>query len=168
MLRPWVSLLVLLAAAGAADAQKPRPEWLGKEPLIIVGNWDSMPIFRRRVGGAASGRRRSTSASTPRRRSEAEGLGVTMGVIHFYKGYGLEAEAPQIDEARKLAELLPANTGCRVGVYVGSTIAYETFLAEAQGVTTGSCRRTWAGRSSMAIRRFASGSTSCTRGTANT
>src|SRR5204862_6008506 len=27
----------------------------GKEPLIVVGNWDSMPIFRRRVGGVAPG-----------------------------------------------------------------------------------------------------------------
>jgi len=48
-------LLLLICAAFDGDAQKPRPEWLGKEPLIVVGNWDSMPIFRRRVGGVAPG-----------------------------------------------------------------------------------------------------------------
>lgn len=28
----------------------PHPDWLGKEPFIILGNW-GMPIFRRRAGG---------------------------------------------------------------------------------------------------------------------
>src|SRR5207248_10851342 len=38
-------LLLLICGALQVDAQKPRPEWLGREPLIIVGNWDSMPIM---------------------------------------------------------------------------------------------------------------------------
>jgi hypothetical protein len=50
-------------------------------------------------------------------------------VIHFYKGFGLEAEREHLEYARKLTALLK-KYGIRVGVYVGSTIAYETFLAE--------------------------------------
>ncbi len=106
------------------------PAWLSNEPLVVVGNWDSMPIFRRRVGGnpvwQEDDYRKEHSEETVRRLKE---LGVSLAVIHFYKGFGLQAEKAQLDDARKLAALLKAN-GIRVGVYVGSTIAYETFLAE--------------------------------------
>jgi hypothetical protein len=121
---------MLLAGAPFAAAQKPKPDWLGNEPLIIVGNWDSMPIFRRRVGGLAV----DFDEEYARQHSEEavrklKDLGVTMAVLHFYKGFGLEAEKAHIEDARKLAALLHQN-GMRVGVYVGSTIAFETFLSE--------------------------------------
>ena len=108
----------------------PTPSWLKDEPLIIVGNWDSMPIFRRRVGGNTTWQeydyRSEQTEETVRKLKE---LGVTMAVIHFYKGFGRAAERPHIDDTRKLAALLHRH-GIRVGVYIGSTIAYETFLAE--------------------------------------
>jgi len=122
----FVSLLAWCAAEG--DAQK--PEWLGKEPLVIVGNWDSMPIFRLRVGGAAPDMAEEYARQhTEEAVVKLKELGVTMGVIHFYKGFGLAAEAEHMADARKLAGLLKKH-GLRVGVYVGSTIGYETFLAE--------------------------------------
>ncbi len=40
--------------AGEVAAQTSSPAWLDSEPLITVGNWDSMPIFRRRVGGGTT------------------------------------------------------------------------------------------------------------------
>ena len=129
IIRTFPLLIAALAAAGA-EAPKQRPGWLGKEPLIIVGNWDSMPIFRRRVGGEAIEQTqeylRQHTEEAVRKLKE---LGVTMGVIHFYKGFGLQAERQHMEEARKLAALLKQN-GLRVGVYIGSTIGYETFLAE--------------------------------------
>lgn len=116
-------------AQGTTAATSP-PAWLNAEPLIIVGNWDSMPIFRRRVGGGTTWQeddyRKEHSEETVRRLKD---LGVTMAIIHFYKGFGLEAEKEHQKDARKLAALLH-KYGIRVGVYIGSTIAYETFLAE--------------------------------------
>ncbi len=130
MTRLLVCLFLLLTLADAAQTPKPRPAWLGNEPLVIVGNWDSMPIFRRRVGGAALGQETEYAKQhTPEAVRKLKELGVTMGLIHFYKGFGLEAEAPHIEDARKLAALLKEN-GLRVGVYVGSTIGFETFLVE--------------------------------------
>ena len=41
-------------AAGQTAAGISAPAWLESEPLIIVGNWDSMPIFRHRVGGGTT------------------------------------------------------------------------------------------------------------------
>jgi hypothetical protein len=123
-------LLLLISCVPAAQAQKPRPEWLGKEPLIIVGNWDSMPIFRRRVGGAAPDMEEVYAREhTEEAVRKLKDLGVTMAVIHFYKGFGLEAEKQHMEDSRKLAALLKKN-GLRVGVYVGSTIGFETFLSE--------------------------------------
>jgi hypothetical protein len=132
MKRRLVLLAIFFCILGETKAQEPKasPEWLGKEPLITVGNWDSMPIFRRRVGGQAVDMEeqyaKQHTEDAVRRLKE---LGVTMSIIHFYKGFGLKAEAPQLEDARKLAALLKKH-GIRVGVYVGSTMGYETFLVE--------------------------------------
>jgi hypothetical protein len=56
-------------------------------------------------------------------------LGVTLAIIHFYKGFGLAAERPHINDAIRLAALCH-RSDIKVGVYVGSTVAYETFLLE--------------------------------------
>jgi len=129
------SLLIVLAlflagGTAAAEERKARPEWLAKEPLITVGNWDSMPFFARRVGGQSVDMEQDYARQhTEDAVRKLKDLGVTMAVIHFYKGFGLKAEAPQLEDAKKLAALLKKN-GLRVGVYVGSTMGYETFLAE--------------------------------------
>lgn len=118
-----------LLPASVAPAAAP-PSWLTDQPLIIVGNWDSMPIFQRRRGGASvlaeAEYNEESSAATVRKLKE---LGVTLAVLHFFKGFGLVAERPHIEVATKLSGLLHQN-GIRVGLYVGSTIAYETFLLE--------------------------------------
>ncbi|MBI4875133.1 MAG: hypothetical protein HY822_10925 [Acidobacteria bacterium] len=127
-------LLVLLAAAGCSrppqTATAPRAAWLQNEPLVIVGNWDSMPIFQRRRGGQPADHDESyRKEHTEEAVLKLKDLGVTMAVLHFYKGFGLAAEKEHMEDARKLAALCKKH-GLRVGVYVGSTIAYETFLAE--------------------------------------
>ena len=124
--------LVLFVACGTAfsDEQKASPEWLGKQPLITVGNWDSTPFFRRRVGGESVHLEQDYAKQhTEEAVEKLKDLGVTMAIIHFYKGFGLKAEGAQLEDAKKLAALLKKH-GIRVGVYVGSTMGYETFLAE--------------------------------------
>lgn len=142
-LRCFVVILLCLGAATGCrrEAAPPdvsessgegivRPSWIGQEPLIIAGNWDSMAIFRRRVGGNTTWQDEDYAREhTEETVLKLKELGVTMAVIHFYKGFGLAAEREHMDDARKLAALLKKH-GLRVGVYVGSTIGYETFLAE--------------------------------------
>ena len=121
-------------AAGRASAsgvpQAAQTSWMDNWPTVIVGSWDDMPIFRRRVGGASTRQeeyyRREHTEETVRKLKE---LGVTLAIIHFYKGFGLAAERPHIDDAIKLAALCH-RLDIKVGVYVGSTVAYETFLLE--------------------------------------
>jgi hypothetical protein len=110
-------------------AGSPRA-WLKNTPFIAVGSWDDMPIFFRRVGGQgpweeADYRNEHTEATV----RKLKDLGVTIAIIDFFKGFGLEAEAEHISLARKMGGLLHQH-GIRVGLYVGSTIAYETFLLE--------------------------------------
>jgi len=106
------------------------PSWLGREPLIIAGCWDVFPLFQRRRGTVpvlldelykAQGQ-----DQTIKTLKEA---GVTLGIIHFFKGFGLAAEREHMADARLMAKRLKEN-GMRVGLYVGASIAYETFLAE--------------------------------------
>ena len=113
--------------SGAAAHQA---TWMDEWPTVIVGSWDDMPIFRKRTGGAptwqADEYRREHSEETVRQLKE---IGVTMAIIHFYKGFGLAAERQHINDAVKLAGLCHG-MGIKVGVYVGSTVCYETFLLE--------------------------------------
>lgn len=118
-----------LMTAEEQAAVSPRA-WLKTTPFVAVGSWDDMPIFFRRVGGQGTWQeadyRSEHTEATVRKLKE---LGVTMAIIDFFKGFGLEAEAEHISLARKMAGLLHQH-GIRVGLYVGSTIAYETFLLE--------------------------------------
>jgi len=106
------------------------PVWLKEEPLIIAGNWDSAPVFRNRKGGNPLWSESEYKiAHSEEAVQKLKDLGVTMAIIHFYKGFGLEAEKEQLEDAKKLADLLHKH-GIRVGVYIGSTVAYETMLVE--------------------------------------
>jgi hypothetical protein len=107
-----------------------KPSWLGKEPVVFVGNWDGLALFRRRVGGSPVWKDEDyIKEHSEEAVQKLKELGVTMAIIHFYKGFGLEAEKKQMEDAKKLASLCK-KYGLRVGVYIGSTIGYETMLAE--------------------------------------
>lgn len=119
-----------LTAADSAAEGKGAQAWLSERPLIIVGSWDDMPIFRNRVGGGTVWEEEDYRAQhTEAAVRKLQDLGVTMAIIDFFKGFGLQAERPHIDDAIKLAALCH-RYGIKVGVYVGSTICYETFLLE--------------------------------------
>jgi hypothetical protein len=123
-----VSDLLPSTASGAQQAS--TPTWLTDQPLIIVGNWDSLPIFQLRRGGVPIGQEAEYHAeSSEATVKKLRDLGVTLATIHFYKGFGLQAEQPHSEVAKKLAALLHQYE-IKVGLYVGSTVAYETFLLE--------------------------------------
>jgi hypothetical protein len=126
----WLPHLAAGRASASGVPQAAQTSWMDNWPTVIVGSWDDMPIFRRRVGGASTRQeeyyRREHTEETVRKLKE---LGVTLAIIHFYKGFGLAAERPHINDAIKLAELCH-RLEIKVGVYVGSTVAYETFLLE--------------------------------------
>ncbi len=104
--------------------------WISQYPLVFVGNWDVMPIFQRRRGGDPVWQEddylKQHSEETVIKLKES---GVTMALIHFYKGFGIEAEKEHMEDAGKFTGLCK-KYGLKVGVYIGSTVIYETFLLE--------------------------------------
>jgi hypothetical protein len=108
----------------------PHPAWVSQDPVVIVGNWDAMAIFRRRVGANPVWQEDDYNKQHSEEAVKTlKDMGVTMAIIHFYKGFGLVAEKEYIEDSKKLASLCK-KYGIKVGVYIGSTVAYETFLQE--------------------------------------
>lgn len=109
---------------------KHGPAWLAQTPLAIAGNHDSIPIFMRRRGGGMVGQEqvfeRSHSEEFARKIKEA---GITLWITYYYKGFGVEAEKHYMEITKNFVPVLH-KFGIKVGVYIGSTIAYETFLVE--------------------------------------
>ncbi len=110
--------------------QKAEPKWADDFPVIMIGNWDVKPTFRRRVGANPVWMDSVyQKASTEVQVKKYKEMGATMVMAFFYKGFGLDAEKEEIDASRKLAALCK-KYGLKVGVYVGATMPYETFLPE--------------------------------------
>src|SRR5215472_16036171 len=130
-MKSWIAVVAASAVLCAQEpATKPRPAWLHDMPVVLVSNHDSMPIFRRRVGGNTTYQvEEYEKEHTEEAVRKLKELGVTVVITHFYKGFGLEAERHHQRKALELAALVH-KYGMKLGVYVGSTIAYETFLAE--------------------------------------
>src|SRR5579885_113977 len=109
---------------------KRGPAWLAKTPLVIAGNHDSIPIFRRRTGGGTVYQeeefRKSYTEDFARKIKDA---GITLWITYYYKGFGVEAEKQYMQITTNFVPILH-KYGIKVGDYIGSTIAYETFLVE--------------------------------------
>ncbi|MHB8302292.1 MAG: hypothetical protein ACYDC6_05565 [Acidobacteriaceae bacterium] len=106
------------------------PDWLLNEPIVMAGCWDDFPLFQRRLGGGPEWYEDLYREQRSERTVEQlKKVGITFAIIHFFKGFGLEAEREHIADATTLSKRLKEN-GIRVGLYVGSTICYETFLLE--------------------------------------
>lgn len=118
------------------ESQRPvgghlKKQWLKNEPLIMVGCWDTFPLYhqRRQDGNPEWFTEMYKKQQSEEAVKALADLGVTMAVIHFFKGFGLKAEQEHMEDARKLTDLCHKYK-IRVGVYIGSTIMYETFLLE--------------------------------------
>jgi hypothetical protein len=67
---------------------KPRPAWLHDQPIVLVSNHDSMPIFRRRVGGNTTFQEEDYEKEhTEEAVRKLKELGVTVVIVHFYLNY---------------------------------------------------------------------------------
>ena len=98
-----------------------------KNLLRINGNWEPKMFLKRRGDGTSV----DIDSMWEHIHSDAyikhlQEIGANVSHIHFHKGYGLEAEADSIYEAKLWAEKLH-KAGIKVGVYIGSTFFMETF-----------------------------------------
>jgi len=135
--REFMNSVVLGATAmtmpGLADAagSKRGPAWMAETPLVISGNHDSIPIFMIRRGGGLVGAVKDDfeAAHSEEFARKIKAAGITLWITWYYKGFGVEAEKEYMQITRNFVPILK-KYGIRVGVYIGSTMAYETFLVE--------------------------------------
>ena len=105
-----------------------RPAWL-KQGIVMVGSWEPLTFILRRGGqetDAAEIWKAERSQQSVRRLKE---LGVNMAILNLHKGFGLKAEAEDMQATRDFVKLAHQE-GIRVGGYIGATMAFETFFAE--------------------------------------
>ena len=123
-----LALFAGLLAGAEPQPRQTRPAWV-KDGIVMAGNWEP-EIFLRRRGGATvadlEGARAERSEAAARKLKEA---GVTLVVTNFHKGFGLAAEAVDIESARQFVEALHRH-GVRAGGYIGASLFTETFFAE--------------------------------------
>lgn len=102
-----------------------------KEPVVLVGNHEPL-IFRRRCGYARVNEEQRFAYEHSEEMVKAlAARGVTWVRTHFFKGFGLKAEAQEIEMTRQYVELCH-RYGIKVELYTQfGTLQYETFLAEA-------------------------------------
>ncbi|MGA2077154.1 MAG: hypothetical protein ABSH52_26990 [Terriglobia bacterium] len=110
---------------------KRGPAWLAETPLVLSGNHDSIPIFMRRRGGGMVGavKEQFEEAHSEEFARKIKAAGITLWITWYYKGFGVEAEKDYMQITRNFVPILK-KYGIKVGVYIGSTMAYETFLVE--------------------------------------
>jgi hypothetical protein len=114
-----------------APRLKRGPAWLAETPLILSGNHDSIPVFMRRRGGGMVGadKEQFELAHDEAFARKIKAAGITLWITWYYKGFGIEVEKEYMEITKNFVPILK-KYGIKVGVYIGSTMAYETFLVE--------------------------------------
>jgi hypothetical protein len=124
------ALLVGLLAVLTAGAQppRPRPAWT-HDGIVMAGNWEPLTFLRRRGGQTAASLEDWKLERTAAVARQLKDAGVNLVVTNFHKGFGLQAEAEDIEAARRFVEYAHRQ-GLRVGGYIGASMMAETFFAE--------------------------------------
>jgi hypothetical protein len=123
-------LFVLALAAWAGAQDLPRPKWL-ENGLIDAGGSHEPYIFVVRRGGQS----RNARQQYEQQQSEAllkklKDQGIEVFHTHLYKGFGMKAEMPEMEDAKRVAAMAHS-MGLKVDSYIQwNTLMYETFFAE--------------------------------------
>lgn len=101
-----------------------------EKPVVMVGSHEPL-IFRRRAGYASAYEEERFAEEHSEETVKALARrGITWVRTHFFKGFGLEAEAEEIEMTRRFVQLCH-RYGIKVELYTQfGTLQYETFLAE--------------------------------------
>jgi hypothetical protein len=112
-----------------------RPSWLS-QGTVFVGNWEPLQWAYRKNwqewGNTRSGKRAQEIHELDRTEATVAGLkklGVNMVFTSFHKGFGIENEKFNMDEAREYGKLLH-KYGIRMAVYVSALLIYEDLYGE--------------------------------------
>jgi hypothetical protein len=113
-----------------AAAELPRAKWLDNGLIDAGGSHESLTFMRRAGGQSPDARKyyeRAQSEEVIRRLKEQ---GVEVFHTHLYKGFGMAAEMPEMEDTKRAAAIAH-RYGMKVDTYIQwNTLMYETFFAE--------------------------------------
>lgn len=132
----WCLVASLAHAETLTLPAEQRPEWLGRDGIVMAGSWEPL-IFRVRRDGDSSftptpeQRAGYEREHSPEMVAQLKALGVNFVMTHSYKAFGLNAEREGMADAVRFATLCH-DAGLRVGVYNNSgTLGWELLFKEA-------------------------------------
>jgi len=125
----WV-LMGVAASVTCASLDVPHAKWID-HGMIDAGGSHEPYSFMVRSGNASTNARqqyeRAQSEEVMRRLREQ---GVEVFHTHLYKGFGMKAEMPEMEDAKRAA-VIAHRLGLKVDSYIQwNTMMYETFFAE--------------------------------------
>ena len=122
----------------ANDGKHPVPSWIRRGKLRWVwGLWEPLMLYRRQASIAPYSPGNALWAEDWYLRMHSRemveklaDLGVNVISTHYYKGFGVDAEAEEMERATRFTELCHTFGMKVLGYHQWATICYETFLDE--------------------------------------
>jgi len=109
----------------------PPPAW-PRGPVVAAGNWEPLIFRQMTAGDPGECRRLYEREHTPALADHLREAGVSLLITHFFKGFGLQAEAEEMAQAEALVTLCHER-GIRVAGYIGDCFVPESMLREEPG-----------------------------------
>lgn len=105
-----------------------KPKWV-RQGIVMASNMEALSFVRRRGGQASNYAEYWTKEQQEQAILSLKQQGVNAILISLMKGAGFQAEADDIEAARRFVELGHRH-GMKVGGYIGGSIFFETMFAE--------------------------------------
>lgn len=119
-----------LPIGASTRSQLPRAEWLTSGVIDAGGSHEPYIFVIRRGGESLNARKDYESNQSEELIRTLHEQGIEMFHTHLYKGFGMAAEGPEMEDARRVAAIAH-RYGMKVDSYIQwNTMMYETFFAE--------------------------------------
>ena len=123
------NMFVAMAAVAAAQ-EMPRASWIENGLIDAGGNHEPYIFVVRRGGQRLDARQQIEGAQSEEVLRRLKAQGVEVFHTHLYKGFGMAAEMPEMEETKRVAGIAH-RLGLKVDTYIQwDTMMYETFFAE--------------------------------------
>ena len=118
----FVCLFVALAAVAAAQ-EMPRASWIENGLIDAGGNHEPYVFVVRRGGQRLDARQQIEAAQSEEVLRRLKLQGVEVFHTHLYKGFGMAAELPEMEETKRVAGLAHS-----MGLKVDTYIQWDTMM----------------------------------------
>jgi hypothetical protein len=119
-----------LAAPALESAPVPRARWIENGIIDAGGSHEGYLFVTRRGGQRFDARETYERAQSEETIARLKSQGVEVFHTHLYKGFGMAAEKPEMEDTRRVAGIAHRH-GLKVDTYIQwNTLMYETFFAE--------------------------------------